>query len=83
MNHAKRRVLVLGRKDTLCRYEQRQRLDTSPIMADVMHKDMDMSNTLQCRDMDDVEKQKFYHANLEPRLTASKKQSSTNRSNST
>lgn len=63
MKHAKRMVLVP--EDTLQRYEQRQRLETSPIMANMMHKDTDMSNILQRTDMDDDEKQKLYYANLE------------------
>ena len=57
--------MVLVPEDVLQRYEQRQRLETSPIMISMMHKDADMSNVLQRPDMDDDEKQKLYYANLE------------------
>ena len=63
MKHAKRMVLVP--EDVLHRYEQKQRLETSPIMANMMHADTDMSNILQRTDMDDAEKQKLYNASLE------------------
>ena len=57
--------MVLVPEDALRRYEQRQRLETSPIMSNMMHKDTDMSNVLQRYDMDDDEKQKLYCVNLE------------------
>ena len=63
MKHAKRMVLVP--EDALHRYEQRQRLETSPIMANMMHADTDMAKILQRTAMDDAEKQKLYYANLE------------------
>ena len=63
MKHTKRMVLIP--EDALHRYEQRQRLDTSLITSNMMQKDTDMSNVLQRSDMDDDEKQKLYHANLE------------------
>ena len=63
MKHTKSMVLIP--EDALHRYEQRQRLDTSPITSNMMQKDTDMSNVLQRSDMDDDEKQKLYHANLE------------------
>ena len=44
---------------------KKQRLETPQIMSNMMHKDADMSNILQCTDMDDEEKQKLYYANLE------------------
>ena len=69
MKHAKRMVLVP--EDVLHRYEQKQRLGTSPIMANLMHKDTDMSNILRT-DMDDSEKQKLYYANLERYLDLKK-----------
>ena len=51
--------MVLIPEDALHRYEQRQRLDTSPITSNMMQKDTDMSNVLQRSDMDDDEKQKL------------------------
>ena len=63
MKHTKRMVLIP--EDALHRYEQRQRLDTAPITSNMMQKDTDMSNVLQRSDIDDDEKQKLYHANLE------------------
>ena len=59
MKHAKRMVLVP--EDLLQRYEQR--LNMSPVMANMVHKDM--SNIPQRTYMDDAEKQKLYHATLE------------------
>ena len=57
--------MVLVPEDALQRYEQRQRLGTSPIMASIMREDTDMSNILQRTDLSDDEKQKLYYANLE------------------
>ena len=63
MKHTKRMVLIP--EDALHRYEQRQRLDTSPITSNMMQKDTVMSNVLQRSHMDDDEKQKLRYANLE------------------
>ena len=57
MKHTKRMVLIP--EDALHRYEQRQRLDTSPITSNMMQKDTVMSNVLQRSHMDDDEKQKL------------------------
>ena len=61
MKHAKRMVLVP--EDALNR--QRQRLETSPLIANMMHQDTELSNILQRTDLDDSEKHKLYNANME------------------
>ena len=63
MKHAKRMVLVP--EDVLNRYEQKQKLETSPIVKGMMQEDSDMSRLLYREDLNDDEKQKLYHANLE------------------
>ena len=57
--------MALFPEELLNRYEQRQRLETSPIMADMIHKDTQMSDILRRSDMTDDQKQKLYNANLE------------------
>ena len=57
--------MVLVPKQALNRYEQRQRLETSPIMANMLHKDTQMSNILQRDDVPMDEKQKLFNADLE------------------
>ena len=57
--------MALIPEELLNRYEQRQRLETSPIMTDMIHKDTQMSNILQRDDMTHDQKQKLYNANLE------------------
>ena len=57
MKHAKRMVLVP--EDVLNRYEQKQKIETSPITSNMMHQDTAMSEILQSTDMSDVEKQKL------------------------
>ena len=59
----KRMALIPG--EVLNRYEQRQRLGTSPIMTDLIHKDTQMSDILRRDDMTDDQKPKLYNANLE------------------
>jgi hypothetical protein len=63
MKHAKRMILVP--EDMLNRYEQKQKIETSPITATMMHKDAEMSNTLQQTDMPNDQKEKLFYANLE------------------
>ena len=46
------------------KFEQKQKLETSPIMKNMINTDTDMTNILQRTDVDDTEKQKLY-ANLE------------------
>ena len=57
--------VVLVPEDAVNRYEQRQRLETSPIMSNMMHKDTQMSNVLQCDGMSDDQKQKLLNAKVE------------------
>ena len=57
--------MALIPEELLNRYEQRQRLETCPIMADALHKDTQMSDILRRDDMTDDQKQKLYNANLE------------------
>ena len=63
MKHARRMVLVP--EDVLNRYEQKQKVETSPIVKGMMQEDLDMSKLLYREDLNDNEKQKLYHANLE------------------
>ena len=67
MKHAKRMVLVP--EDVLNRYEQKQKIETSPITANMMHQDTAMSEILQSTDISDAEKQKLYNANMESYLS--------------
>ena len=67
MKHAKRIVLVP--EDVLNHYEQKQKIETSPITSNMMHQDTAMSEILQSTDMSDVEKQKMYNANMESYLS--------------
>ena len=55
MKHNKKMVLVP--EEALQRYEQRQRLETSPLMGTMMHKDTQISDILQRDDVPDDEKQ--------------------------
>ena len=57
--------MVLVPEDALNRYEQRQRLETSPIMSNIIHKNTQMSNILQREGMSDDQKQKLFNAELE------------------
>ena len=57
--------MVMIPEQALERYEQRQRLETSPIMANMLHQDTRMSNTLQRDDISSDEKQKLFNAELE------------------
>jgi hypothetical protein len=63
MKHAKRMILVP--EDVFGRFEQKQKLETSPILTNMMKTDTEMSNVLQRPDMEDAEKQKLYYTNLE------------------
>ena len=56
---------VLVPEDVLSRFEQKQKLETSPIVSNMMQKDADMSKLLYREDLNDDEKKKLYHANLE------------------
>jgi hypothetical protein len=67
MKHAKPMVLVP--EDVLNRYEQKQKIETSPITSNTMHQDTAMSEILQSTDISDAEKQKLYNANMESYLS--------------
>ena len=60
--------MVLVPEDAVIRYEQRQRLETSPIMSNIIHKNTQMSNILQREGMSDDQKQKLFNAELEQYL---------------
>ena len=49
--------MVLIPEEALQRYEQRQRLETSPLMGTTMHKDTQISNILKRDKLTDDEKQ--------------------------
>ena len=53
--------MVLVPEEAIQRYEQRQRLETSPLMGTMMHKDTQISDILQQDDVPDDEKQKLFN----------------------
>ena len=57
--------MILVPEDMLNRYEQKQKIETSPITTTMMHRDAEMSNTLQQTDMPNDQKEKLFYANLE------------------
>ena len=57
--------MVLVPEEALQRYKQRQRLETSPLMGTMMHKDTHISDILQRDDVSDDEKQKLFNAYFE------------------
>jgi hypothetical protein len=63
MKHAKRMILVP--EDAFARFEQKLKLETSPLLNNMMQKETEMSDILQRKDIEDDEKQKLYYANLE------------------
>ena len=60
--------MILVPEDVYAKFEQKQKLETSPIMKNMINTDTDMTNILQRTDVDDTEKQKLYYANLERHL---------------
>ena len=60
--------MILVPEDAYGRFEQKQKLETSPIMKNMINTDTDMTDILQRKDVDDTEKQKLYYANLEKYL---------------
>ena len=46
-------------EDIYARFEQKQNLETSPIMKNMINTDTDMTDILQRTDVDDTEKQKL------------------------
>ena len=61
--------MVLVPEDVLNRYEQKKKLETAPIMTNMMHQDTEKSEILQSTSMPDAEKQKLYNANMESFLS--------------
>ena len=57
--------MILVPEDAYSRFEEKQKLETSPIIKNMINTDTDMTNILQRTDVDDTEKQKMYYANLE------------------
>ena len=57
--------MILVPEDAYSRFEQQQKLETSPIIKNMTNTDTDMTNILQRTDVDDTEKHKMYYANLE------------------
>ena len=51
--------MALIPEEVLDRFEQKQRIETSPIVADMMHEDMEVSNILRDPNLPDAEKQKL------------------------
>ena len=60
--------MVLIPEEALQRYEQRQRLETSPLMGTTMQKDTQISDILQRDDVTDDEKQKLFNTYFESYL---------------
>ena len=54
--------MILVPEDAYARFEQKQKLETSPIVKNMMKTDTEMSDTLQRMDINDAEKQKLYYA---------------------
>ena len=63
MKHAKRMILVP--EDMYARFEQKQKIESLPLVKNMMNSDREMSDVLQRTDIPDSEKQKLYNANLE------------------
>jgi hypothetical protein len=63
MKSAKRMVLIP--EDLLNKFEQKQKLETSPIVNNMIQKDAEMSRVLYRTDLNDDVREKLYHANLE------------------
>ena len=68
--------MILVPKDAYARFEQKQKLDTSPIIKSMINVDTDMTNILHRSDIDGTEKQKTYYANLERYLNLRKQKDS-------
>jgi hypothetical protein len=70
MKHAKRMVLVP--EDVLKRYEQKQKIETSPLVTGMMQQDMAMTGILESENLTEAEKQKLYNARMEDYLSLRK-----------
>jgi hypothetical protein len=63
MKSAKRMALVP--EEMLNKFEQKQRLETSPIMSDIMRSDMCVLDILHPLALSDDEKQNLYNMNMQ------------------
>ena len=54
MKHAKRMILMS--EDVYARFEQKQKLEASPIMKNMINTDTDMTDILKRTDVDDTAK---------------------------
>ena len=63
MKHAKRMALVP--EEMLDRFERRRKLETSPIVSDLLQSDIRLSDILERPDLGDDERQKLYNASME------------------
>ena len=63
MKHAKRMILVP--EDVYAKFEQKQKIESSPLVRNMMNADREMANVLQKTDVQNSEKQKLYYANFE------------------
>jgi hypothetical protein len=68
--------MVLVPEDIFARFEQKQKIESSPIVTNMIKTESEMSNILQRTDMDDAEKQKLYYTNLERYLNLRKQNDS-------
>ena len=64
--------MVLVPEDVLSRYDQKQKIETSPLTAGMMQQDTAMSGILESENLTDAEKQKLYNANMENYLSLRK-----------
>ena len=64
--------MILVPEDVYARFEQKQNLETSPIMKNMINTDTDMTDILQRTDVDDTEKQKLYYVTKIDLKTVSK-----------
>ena len=57
--------MVLVPEDVFARFEQKQKIESSPLVRNMVNADREMSDVLHRTDMTDSEKQKLYYTNLE------------------
>ncbi len=63
MKHAKR--MALAPEEVLDRFQQKQTIETSPIVSDLVRNDIRLSDILEHSDLSDADKQKLYNASME------------------
>ena len=57
--------MILVPEDMYARFEQKQKIESLPLVKNMMNSGREMSDVLQRTDIPDSEKQKLYNANLE------------------